>query len=293
MNLLELVFEGGTVVNAALAEQRKVLAARYGTSFLSASAQRGKIAWPSMVPDVVLVRGMSRLEEVVEAYPKARIIIDALGRPAVPEPRSFGSFAFRVQGVLTYCDTMRDKVRAAGVGRIKLLPGPLLAPVEGLEKSREGETLRVGVTAFGRGHPFVAQRLRQMREERKLNMEIYAVEGTVSPTVADHVVSDPFELGAVADVLCSPSDTGEFWYAPHEAGILALAMGCVLVTPWFGAVETLPLGKACLRAESSNPGSHVNAVYSYFYAREKYAVATRPAYDASEVENTIIKWVEG
>lgn len=261
--LLELVYEGGPILDLCLEAQREYLAAELRNGFASID-MRGlplidqertlRAASKGMVHHL-LIRGMSGLPMAPQPFPKAALFLDMLGKSDAPEPRSLSQFAFRIKRAFAYSREADGALRDAGIGLISKIPGPYFPRVN----MDTVESLTVGVLPFGRGEMEVIGKLKQLRDERGIAFEILStqrIRGTVP-------VPSPLEMAAQSSLLIFPNEQIDL-LGPNEGGILAICTGRALCTCVTSALEIMPYPRSrFLVATRYAAGSYAQAVPAY------------------------------
>lgn len=263
MKLLELVYEGGEILDLCLEAQRTVLRAelrdRFCTVDLRAQPRANRVALLRAAAKGtntnVLVRGFSGLAEAAEHFQRSSLLVDMLGRSDVPGKSEMSKYAFRTRRVFVYSLAMSQAVRAAGIGAVSKHAGPYFPRVD-LERP---EQLTYGVPALSEGTLLVLGKLKRLRADRNLEFEIVTTERVGGTSLA----ASALDVAARSDLLIVPDERRDL-FGPCEGGILALCTGRALCTAYSDALHDLPYPpERYITAEKWAPGSYANAALRY------------------------------
>ena len=264
--LLELVFEGGEVLDHSLASQRESLREKLEGGFESVdlrcktTLERKALLQTALVRGKayrnILIRGLSGLLEASQVFTSSSIFIDALGRSELPAARELSQWAFRTKRVFVYSDLMMQTIRAAGIGAISRHQGPYLPRIDfGTEDVSDS----IGVLGLGRGALVVLGQLKRRREQERLKFNLITTEAVAGTLRAASV----FEVAERCGLLVAPYEEIDRG-GPHEAALLALSTGRVLCTSATSALRSLPLGeRQLLEAACYERGSYAEAALDY------------------------------
>lgn len=266
MQLTEVVYEGGEVLDLALGSQREVLAgelkSRFTTIDLRAKKTSERAALLSAAKrDVgaLLVRGVSGVQEATKYFTKARLFIDALGRSEIPEPRSLSQWAYRIVRVFVYGHEMSQVIRAAGIGRISQYGGPLLPTLQFDRAVPVAQDFIVGVPSLGPGVLEAIGRIKRAVRQGDLSCEIVATERVAGVIT----VASALDVAERCNLLLVPFEM-EDRLGPNEGAILALASGRALCTVPSDSLYELPYpADKYLQAKKYVDGSYVDAAMRY------------------------------
>jgi len=293
MQLVELVYEGGEILDLCLEAQREVLRAELRERFVTldlrkTSALERKVALQraaARMPVVknVLIRGLSGLLEASQIFTRSSLFLDALGRSELPAPRELSQWAFRTKRVFVYSKVMDAAVREGGIGAISRHNGPYFPAVDFGTDDVEGN---IGVVSLGRGVLEVLAQLKRRRQQEGLDFQIVTTE-----KVADTVrASSALDIAQRCGLLVVPGeeiDNG----GPHEGAILAVCTGRVLCTVSTGALYDMPLNGRFLQAAKYERGAYAEAALRY-EGIENYAEYLRDVkINPATVPNEILRRV--
>ena len=262
MQLTELVYEGGEVLDLCLDFQREALRAEYRERFQTldlrgmplqerrAALQRvGRVGAKN-----VLVRGLSGVPEAAEAFPRASLLFDAVGKTEPPAMRELAPMAFRTKRVFVYSREMSDSIRSAGIGLVSRHNGPYF-PALDLEPAPD---TAIGVLSLGRGALEVVAQLKRIRDQEGLEFDIITTERIAGVVSA----SSALDVAARASLLVAPYEQMDYG-GVHEGAILAVCTGRVLCTPTASALKDMPLGGWYMHATKYTPRSYAEAAVGY------------------------------
>jgi hypothetical protein len=264
--LLELVFEGGEILDHSLAFQRESLRERLGSDFVSVdlrsktALERKALLQTTLVRGKtfknVLIRGLSGLLEASQVFRTSSLFLDALGRSELPASREFSQWAFRTKRAFVYSDLMMQAVRAAGIGAISRHQGPYLPRIN---LGTEDVSNSIGVLSLGRGFTPVLGQLKRRWEQEGLKFDLVTTMAVAGATRVGSV----FEVAERCGLLIAPYEEMDRG-GPHEAALLALSTGRVLCTSATSALYSLPMGeKQLLQAACYERNSYADAALDY------------------------------
>lgn len=263
MDLVELVYEGGEVLDLALEAQRDLLASELRSRFATVdlrrlpAAERAKLlrAGAAREPRNVIIRGLSGLKEVANFFTRSALMLDVLGKSDPPEPRELSVYAYRTKRVFVYGKDASGMVRGAGIGTVSLHAGPFFPRVA----FDAVEGVVIGVPALSEGNTAVLGSLKKLRKTKNLNFDIVTTERMAGV----ETVGSALAVAEASNLLVVPHDAADL-RGPHEGGILALCAGRALCTSGTDAFFNLPYSSGrYLQAEKFNPGSYANAALLY------------------------------
>lgn len=295
MELLEVVYEGGEVIDRALAAQRALLASELRTRLTTVDLRRlnttdrtkvlRDLAKRNEVVKHVLVRGLSGAHEAASFFTRCHLFLDALGRSERPVDRELSVLAFRTKRVFVYSFDMDQAIRGAGIGLVSRHAGPFFPRVD-VPAPGDEDFFTVGVLNLGGGTLEVLGKLKKLRVEKELPIDIVSTERVSG---VEHVGS-AFEVAERADLLLSPA-AGEDRWGPDEGAILALCTGRALCTAPSSAFQNLPYSSGkYVPAEKYTPGSYANAALLYPEQRKALDAWPRtPALDWDTVPREILR----
>ncbi len=269
MVLVELVYEGGEVLDLCLEAQRDVLRAELRGRYQSVDL-RGlpegerrhvlqRVAKVAGATQNILVRGLSGLLEASQVFTRSSILVDALGKSELPARRELAQWAFRTKRVYVYSREMDSAIRDGGIGTISRYAGPFFPQLD-LEITPEISNT-IGVLSLGRGTLDVVGRLKRRREQEGLDFQIVTVE----PVPGTERALGALDVATRSGLLVAPHEQPDL-YGAHEAGILASCARRVLCAAGSAALYDLPLKGSdalWLRAEKYSPGSYVDCALRY------------------------------
>jgi len=269
MQLLELVYEGGEVLDLCLDFQREALRAEYRDRFqsldLRGMPQQGRKSALQRLAVVgaknVLVRGLSGVPEAANAFPRASLLFDAVGKTEPPARSELAPMAFRTKRVFVYSKEMDSAIRSAGIGLISRHNGPYF-PAVTLDAAPD---TTIGVLSLGRGALEVIAQLKRVRRQEGLEFDIITTEQVAEVVVARSAL----DVATRASLLVAPCEQMDYG-GVHEAAILAVCTGRVLCTPVASALRDMPIGGWYMHATKYTPRSYAEAAVGY-RGREAYA----------------------
>lgn len=277
MKLIELVYEGGPVLDMALHAQRGVLDAELGDGFVSAD-MRGVPAGNRKAflqatsrkgqPANLLVRGLSGVREACAYFPKSAIFMDALGKSDAPEPAEFFMQSQRTRRVFVYGDEMSRAVRKAGIGEIARLSGPYLPPLR-MPSQKSSAPFVVGVPSLGDGVLLAVAKLKAAQEKVP-----FAIVAQVSVRGVE-TVPTCVDVAEMCDLLVVPDEQMDRG-GPSEGAMLALAVGRALCTTGSSALYNMAYSSGkFLLAERYVPASY--AACALLYSQQRTSLDAFPA----------------
>jgi len=270
VELLEVVYEGGEVLDRALAAQRSLLQTELRSRFATLDMRRlsgperawttRELAKRSQVVKYLLVRGLSGVPEIARCFPRARLFLDALGRSEVPERASLAQYAFRTTRVFAYSHEMDQTLRGAGIGLVSRHSGPFFPRVRlTADPPPRPDCFRVGVPKLAGSVLEVLGALKRARRGGRVDFDIVSTE-KVSEV---DVVPSAMDVAEQADLIVSAS-VGQDRLGPDEGAILALCTGRALCTPSSSGFKNLPYSTGkYLQAEKYVLGSYADAALRY------------------------------
>ena len=273
LELLEVVYEGGDILDVALAHQRRLLRTKLEDRFATvdlrrtgASARRtALIRLAEMPPAHVLVRGLHRIDEVASAFPRSRLWLDYLGRCRALYPDELGLWAFRIARTFCYSMEADAAVRRAGCGRVSLHRGPFLPS---MPLPPPTGRLVVGVLDNWDGAREVLVRLKKLQKAREdWDCDLVSTVQMGGVCRVEHA----FEVGEESNLLIGPVDSADYG-GPHEALLLAMSLGralCTAGTPALWGAST-SMDKKLLLAQKHEPGTYATSLRAYKANRAKY-----------------------
>jgi hypothetical protein len=274
MKLIELVYEGGEILDLCLDSQREYLRSELRERFLSVdlrgqTALERKVVLQRLVAkgavyNNVLIRGLSGLLEASQFFTRSSLLIDALGRSELPAARELSQWAFRTKRVFAYSGVMDAAIRAAGIGAISRHTGPFFPTVD---FGTEGVSNCIGVLGLGRGALIAIGDLKRRRVQEGLEYTLVTTENVPGTVKA----SSPLEVAERCGLLVAPYDEIDNG-GPNEAALLALGTRRVLCTAPTSAVNDLRMDGRLLRAARYEKGSYADAALRY-EGIEAYAAA--------------------
>jgi hypothetical protein len=276
LRLLELVYEGGDVLDVALARQRRILKSELGDEFQSVDLRRLPLLDRERLlrklggtqPENLLLRGLSRLEETMEFFPKSQLLLDYLARREALRRGELMRWVHKTKRVYCYSDMAERASRQAGCGKISRFPGPLLPNLSDEREPRDRPV--VGVLELGDGAGDVLIRLKKLRAQNRWDFDIAATRKMAGVERCD----SEFEVGEAADLLLGPLDAPDLG-GPHEPGMLALSLRKALCTSSNSALYSLPVFPTggYIPAERYDTGTYAAAFGVYTRNPTKYDTA--------------------
>ena len=274
LKLLELVYEGGDVLDLALVYQRRYLKEALGTKFLSVN-MRGmgrpqrlktlKQLQSDFSPENILLRGATQVDEVCRAIPGSDLVIDYLARTEEIEPNSLIRWSPRILRVLVYSIRAENVVRDGGVGRITKHFGPFLPDM--YEPPPRDTPVVVGMLDLGTGAREASVRLKNMAKKCGWQFDF------VSTLKGSYIIraESAMEVAEMSDFLICPMDQPDLG-GPHEAAILALSVGRVLCTYPTAAMHRLAMYRrsAFIPYEVYRPGTAAQCFETFRQRRDEY-----------------------
>lgn len=272
LKLLEVVYEGGDVLDVALACQRKILRDELGAAFKTLDLRRRPMrdredllrAAGEVPPDFLLVRGLSQIEEVIPFFRGSKLFLDYLAQNERVAPGSLGRWSYRIARVFAYSAKADGDLRSAGTGIISLHPGPELPKLPA--ELPEGK-LTLGVLDSAKGTLDVLVRLKRIRRKQMWDIDIVS---NMKMGGVRHVGS-PFEVAEECHLLVVPMDAPDLG-GPHEGALLAMSVGralCTSPTSGFYSLSFAGTGRY-IPAERYEPGTYASSFGVYRNNRAKY-----------------------
>ena len=266
--LLELVYEGGEVLDLALEHQRSRFQRRLGEQFQSFDVRkhRGRggreevldFAY-SVQPRNVLVRGLAGALEAGRLFPQAHIFIDVIGRhPLDGGERALIAIAFRVKRVYVYARSADPLIRRMGIGRITRLQGPFLPSLCCDPPPTPEEGIVIGVTELYDGARDVLVQLKRMRDRERWPVRL-ASTMKMAGVELQHTL---FDLAENCNLLVCPHEQADT-HGPHEGALLALATERALCTSTTSAMRGLPYDGGYAAAERYAAQSYARGYAHY------------------------------
>lgn len=269
--LIELVYEGGAVLDVALAEQRALLQSsvpHFISLDLRGRGTRARLAMFQRVRDhydYVLVRGASKIDEVAKVFSKSKIFLDYLARYESIGPGSLMACAHRISRVFVYSEKAESDVRKAGVGKISPYSGPGLPSLEGIREKHDRPI--VAVLELGDGALPVLSRLKKIRKAQSWDIDI------ATTRKMGGVLHFETAIGAAeaADLVIAPMDSPDHG-GPHEAALLCLSLKRALCTSTTSAFHSLPtvIRGRYIEAKRYSPGTYAASYPVYSRSPEKF-----------------------
>lgn len=274
MELLEVIYEGGEVLDLALKAQRDLLEGELGDEFLSVDC-RGiptearqlllRDAALGYNPRAVLIRGLAGVPEVAAYFPRAKLFFDMLGRSLPPTRLQYAMLSPRTLRGYTYGPAANDALRTAGIHNTQV-EGPFFPALELDRPEEEGFEFSVGVLSLYHGNLELLGRLKRLRDSHGIPFRIVTQRQELRGV---ETVPDVLALAEASDLILYPQDQEE-WYGPDEGAILAMCTGRALGTirsDGLAGIKHEPSRVA--QAAKYSPGSFVNAVTAYRERRDQ------------------------
>lgn len=282
MKLVELVYEGGEILDLCLGAQRSLLQAELRDRFLSvdlrakSTKERAKLlrAAANGTVNNVLIRGLSGLQEAANFFTRSALLIDVLGKSDPLERNELAPYAFRTRRAYVYGCEMSRRVRSAGIGNISKQGGPYFPRLD----FDLPESLVIGVTSISEGALAAIGKLKTLRTQKNLQFAIVSTERAVGV----ETVSCALEVSESCSLLVAPNERQDF-LGPNEGAILALCTGRALCTTKTDAIDDLPYPPdRYMRAERGAPGSY--AACALLYPQHRAVLDAWPASAALDWE---------
>jgi hypothetical protein len=276
LKLLEVVYEGGDILDVALASQRRALREALGSGFQSldlrgkGTDQRARLLQAALgrKPGHVLVRGLRSVEEVLPFFPKAEFFLDYLAKDRAVDPAELARWAHKIKRVFIYSAKADPDIRKAGVGRISTHAGPFLPDLR--TPAPSGDKIIVGVIDMGAGTREVISRMKKVRREQGWDFEIFS---TMKGSGITQLRTN-FEVAEESNLVVAPMDTMDYG-GPHEPALLCMSVGRALCTSTTSAFYSLAFAgtKRYIPAQRYEPGTYATSFGVYCRDREKYDTA--------------------
>lgn len=292
VTLLEVVYEGGDVLDVALSRQRIKLAKALGAKFLTADLRgipmkkRGALlrGLGELNPKFVLLRGTSGMGEAAPFFRRSIFFLDYLARKESAPPGSLSRWTYRIVRAFVYSSKADLAVRRAGVGAVSFKAGPGLRSLPA--PPPEGKMV-VGVLELGDGAARTLIRLKRVRKAGGEDFDIISTKRMGGVLHADSA----FEVAESSRLLIAPMDSPDFG-GPNEPSLLAMSVKRALCTAPTSAFYTLPSAarSKIVEATKHSPGTYAMGIRTYAESPSRYLHAFDGVdFDPEDVPKEILR----